>query len=351
MPRLSALAQHGVVFDRAYTVYPESIRSLYALLCGRDPALDAPAEVSALAPCAALPAAFSARGYQTGLFHSGRFGYLGMDAVVAGRGFDTLEDAGAIGGRVQSSFGVDEASTVQRVLAWIDARPSDGPFFAMYLPAAGHHPYGSATFGPFGADRDFDRYRNALAEADQALGALLDGLRARQLDERTTVVVIGDHSEAFGQHPGNFAHSSFLFEENVRVPFVIAAPGLFDGTTRVGRVVSALDTAPTILDLAGMPLTPDQAGRSLLQPAERPALFFTDYMSRQLGLRDGCHKVIADLDARRTKLFDLCRDPAEREDLSATKSELTAMYVAQLHAWRAALSPASADPARTSSDR
>jgi len=253
---------------------------------------------------------------------------------------------------VESSFGVEESATVARLLSWIDETDASHPFFATYLPAAGHHPYGSATAGQFGTDRDFDRYRNALAEADAALGALLDGLRDRHLDELTTVVVLGDHGEAFGQHPGNFAHSSFLFEENVRVPFVIAAPGLFDRTTRVSRVVSLLDAAPTILDLAGMSLTPDQLGRSLLQPEERPALFFTDYMSRQLGLRDGCHKVIADLDAGRTRLFDLCRDPAEREDISATRSGLTAMYVARLDAWRAALSPASpATAARTSSDR
>ena len=66
------------------------------------------------------------------------------------------------------------------------------------------------------------------------------------------MVVFGDHGEAFGEHPGNFAHTLFIHEENVRVPYVIAAPGVVDSEQRrVQRVASAIDTAPTILDLAG----------------------------------------------------------------------------------------------------
>jgi arylsulfatase A-like enzyme len=241
---------------------------------------------------------------------------------------------------VQSSFGVDEPSTVTRLLGWIDGVPAGQPFFAMYLPTAGHHPYGGVAGGPFAGGTDFDRYRNSLHDADVALGSLLDGLATRGLGDRTTIVVLGDHGEAFGQHAGNFAHSSFLYEENVHVPFVIAAPGAFDRERRITRVVSAIDIAPTILDLAGLPQPVNARERSLLEPAERPALFFTDYMSRQLGLRDGCHKVIADLDAERTKSFDLCRDPGERDDITSDTA-LTRQYLARLDAWRTALSPVS----------
>ena len=66
-------------------------------------------------------------------------------------------------------------------------------------------------------------------------------------------VVFGDHGEAFGEHPGNFAHTLFIHEENVRVPYVIAAPGRDRRADPRGRVASVIDTAPTMLDLLGLP--------------------------------------------------------------------------------------------------
>jgi hypothetical protein len=88
-----------------------------------------------------MAAVLSDAGYSTALFHSGRFIYLGMEAVIRNCGFATLEDAGDIGGHCQSSFGVDEPATVARILRWIDALPCGRRFFVTYLPIAGHHPY------------------------------------------------------------------------------------------------------------------------------------------------------------------------------------------------------------------
>jgi phosphoglycerol transferase MdoB-like AlkP superfamily enzyme len=136
--------------------------------------------------------------------------YLGMESVIRGRGFHTLEDAGTIGGDHESSFGVEEPSTVRRMLAWIDALPRGERFFLTYLPVAGHHPYEVPDAGPFPEDQEINRYRNALHYADAALGALLDGLRERGLDRNTLFVIFGDHGEAFGQHEGNYAHAIFI---------------------------------------------------------------------------------------------------------------------------------------------
>jgi glucan phosphoethanolaminetransferase (alkaline phosphatase superfamily) len=206
-PNLTALSHHAFVFDNAYAAYPESIKGLFSVLCSRYAAFGVSAEAHARLPCASVAGAFAGAGYRTALFHSGRFGYLGMDAILEHKGFDVLEDAGAIGGHVQSSFGVDEATTVQHVLTWIDHLPEGKPFFAMYLPVAGHHPYATTAPGPFSEDSEINRYRNALHEGDAALGVLIDGLRDRGVLERTAVVVFGDHGEAFGQHRGNVGHT------------------------------------------------------------------------------------------------------------------------------------------------
>jgi hypothetical protein len=100
MPNVSALARDGVVFENAYAVYPESIKGLLSVLCSTYPAFGIRAEIYADAPCESVAAALGARGYHTALFHSGRFGYLGMDAVVGNRGFDVLADAAGSSSRI-----------------------------------------------------------------------------------------------------------------------------------------------------------------------------------------------------------------------------------------------------------
>src|SRR5262249_21278966 len=157
----------------------------YSVLCSAYPKPDSRPEDYANTPCRSVTAELAGAGYRTAMFHSGRFAYLGMESIVRHRGFQTLEDAGDIGGNHESSFGVDEHSTVARILAWIDALPRGEKFFVTYLPIAGHHPYETPVRGPF-PDRDEDgRYRNALLYGDASLGELVDGLRARGLEENT----------------------------------------------------------------------------------------------------------------------------------------------------------------------
>ena len=336
MPRLAILGAHAIVFDHAYAVYPESIKGMFALLSSRSPAFDVPAEAHAGAGGPPLPRLLHNAGYRTALFHSGRFGYLGMDAVVRAQGFDTADDAGAIGGNMHSSFGVDEPSTVRRLLAWIDSSPPHQPFFAMYMPVAGHHPYATPAPGPFTEPGELGAYLNALHYADEALGELVDGLAARGLPGRTLLVIVGDHGEAFGQHDGNFGHTLFIYDENVHVPLVVIPPHAQEksmGAARVERVASAIDVAPTILDLLGLPASPLQEGRSLLDPTPRMALFFTDYALGWLGLRDGCWKAIVEIESGRARLFDLCADPDETQDRAAEFPDRVRTYRARLDGW------------------
>src|SRR5207247_2142608 len=137
----SRLTRSAILFENAYTVYPETIRSFFAVQCSMYPALDSKPEMYEQAFSPALATILADAGYATGLFHSGRFMYLGMDSVIRNRGYQTLEDAGTIGGERDSSFGIDEHSTIQRILKWIDKLAPGQQFLVSYLPIAGHHPY------------------------------------------------------------------------------------------------------------------------------------------------------------------------------------------------------------------
>jgi phosphoglycerol transferase MdoB-like AlkP superfamily enzyme len=336
MPNLSELARTALIFENAYAVYPESIKALFSILSSRYPAMDTETESYARILTPSLASLLKAAGYRTALFHSGRFIYLGMKAVVENRGFEVLEDAGLIGGNFESSFGVDEPSTVRRALAWIDSLPRGERFFLTYLPIAGHHPYETPEPGPFPERTESDRYLNALHYSDASLGALLQGLRDRSLDRNTLFVIFGDHGQAFGRHNGNYGHSLFLYEENVRVPYLIAMPGLIHQQIRLAQTISLIDTAPTILDLLGLPSSTDHQGRSVLQGAPGMALFYTDYSLSLMGLRDGCWKYIFELDSGRSKLFDLRQDATEVNDISQLHTERVTAYRSLLTRWSAA---------------
>jgi arylsulfatase A-like enzyme len=265
-----------------------------------------------------------------------------MRAVVTGRGFDVAEDAAAIGGQVHSSFGVDERATVARMLNWIDVGEPARPFLLVYLPIAGHHPYATRAPGPFSGPTQETQYLNALHEGDEAVGDLVAGLRSRGLDSRTLLVAFGDHGEAFGQHDGNSGHSLAIYDENVHVPLVIHVPGETT-TLRVGRPVSVVDIGATTLDLVGLGSAAD-TGRSMLPPTPRLAFFFTDYSRAWVGLRDGCWTYLLDVASHRSQLYDVCRDPDERDDRAAMLGDRVEAYRVRAEQWLA-----STDSARSPS--
>jgi len=336
MPTLSALSQDALVVDNAYCVYPESIKGLFSVLCSRYPAFDTSVERLARSRAPSMAEVLGTRGYRTALFHSGRFMYLGMDSIIQNRGFDSLEDAGAISGNFNSSFGVDEPSTVQRMLGWIDIRKPGDKFLLMYLPIAGHHPYDTSQPGPFPVRTDQDRYLNSLYYGDRSLGELFTGLKQRQLLTNTLFFIYGDHGEAFGQHDGNYAHTLFLYEENIHVPLIIAAPGRLSGQTRLQNPVSLIDLTPTLLDFLGIRVPRAFQGSSLIDHQARRSLFYTDYSLPLVGLRDGPWKFIAQLGTKRTQLYDLAADPNEKTNLSLFLPDRVAGYRSRLQNWSAA---------------
>jgi hypothetical protein len=335
-PNLTKLAETSLVFENAFAVTPESIKGLFSVLCSRYPAFDTTGKDYASVRTASIAQRLADEGYRTALFHSGRFMYLGMNAVIRQRGFETLEDAGDIGGNFNSSFGVDEPATIERMLAWIDALPRTQRFFLHYLPIAGHHPYATPERGPFPESDDAGQYLNALHYGDAALGEFLAALHDRGLTANTLFVIYGDHGEAFGQHDGNYGHTLFLYEENIRVPLLVTIPGATVEPRRVKRMASLIDLAPTMLDLLGLEATPDYQGISLLTPGERAALFFTDYSLPLAGVRDGKWKLIARIGHPRAKLFDIEADPEERDNLIEQHPEFVTVWQRRLHDWTSA---------------
>ena len=197
MPNLSALARRALVFDNAYSrCIPKASRDCTRYCAPRSLAFDTQPEQYENLGCQSDRGCARRPGLPHGALPFRPLRLPGhAQSIIQHRGFQTLEDAGDIGGNHQSSFGVDEPATVARMLAWIDALPHGQKFFLDYLPIAGHHPYATPAGGPFSGPNDIDQYRNALHYGDESLGALMRGLRERGLEDNTLWIVYGDHGE------------------------------------------------------------------------------------------------------------------------------------------------------------
>jgi arylsulfatase A-like enzyme len=106
-----------------------------------------------------------------------------------------------------------------------------------------------------------DAYDAEVLAIDEGLRALAAALDARGLLETSLLVVTADHGEEFQEH-GGMGHGRTLYDEVLHVPLVIRTPGQGRGVV-VDRLVSSVDVAPTILEVAGVPPRPTFEGVSL----------------------------------------------------------------------------------------
>ena len=135
-------------------------------------------------------------------------------------------------------------STVDDALTWLSkARGSGGRLFLWVHLFEPHAPYGQSGSGRSVADR----YDDEIAESDVQVGRLLEALGADA--PLSLIVVASDHGEAFGEH-GEVSHSLFVYDTTLRVPLIIAGPGVPART--VASPVSLIDIAPTVLPLLGV---------------------------------------------------------------------------------------------------
>lgn len=111
-------------------------------------------------------------------------------------------------------------------------------------------------------------YLNCTRDVDRSIDVVLDALVASGQADRTVVIFTSDHGEMAGSH-GLRQKGNLVYDENLHVPLIVCHPDLAGGT-RTDALGSAIDLAPTLLDIAGVDRAavaerfPDLHGRSLL---------------------------------------------------------------------------------------
>ncbi len=162
-----------------------------------------------------------------------------------------------------------------------------------------------------------NRFHNAFYYSDSWLGQVIDFVQKRGEWEKTVIIVLSDHGEAFYEH-GVPTHGTTLFEEQVRSLLLMRLPGV--EPRRVDEPVSLLDVMPTLLQYLELPAHGNFQGRSdILDPAysaqDRPFFFTIQGLTLEDAVLLDDLKYIVNWDRRQRALFDLTSDPTERHDL------------------------------------
>jgi arylsulfatase A-like enzyme len=171
-------------------------------------------------------------------------------------------------------------------------------------------------------------YLRHIKGIDENLGRLLDALDQLQLAEDTVVVYTSDNGFYLGEH--GLGDKRALYEEGLRIPFIIRYPRLFPKGKLNDDLVINQDLAPTFLDLAGLPAYPGMHGVSFkpLALGNKPVGWrssFLCYYSKDLGPTPTCRgirtesaKLIVYKDKPEwTSVYDLQNDPYELNSLPA----------------------------------
>ncbi len=99
-------------------------------------------------------------------------------------------------------------------------------------------------------DKFYHLYLETLQAVDESVEKVLDWVKAEGLEQNTMVVYMGDNGFSFGEH--GLIDKRHAYEESMRVPMLVWAPGMVKPNSVVDKVVMNVDIAPTFLELAGI---------------------------------------------------------------------------------------------------
>lgn len=333
-PSLDKLAAGGMRFERAYTPVPLTLPAHASILSGVNPYHHRvhnngnyvlPPEVKTLAGM------LKEKGYRTAAFVSSftldkRFG---LD-----RGFDVYDDRLPAATLFKNLSSERSASEVFKAFSTWFKNEKPEKFFCWVHFYDPHFPYEPPQEY---AAKFSDPYDGEVAFMDYYIGRILELLVEAGLSEKTAIIAVGDHGEAFGEKVEE-GHGLFLYEMSVRVPLIIKGPGIKAGSV-TQELVSLVDLAPTVLDWLGVKTEINFDGRSLLRvlsgKKEKPRdIYLETFYPREnygwselVGIISWPWKFIQ---APRPELYNLEKDPQENHNLAGGEERMSALLSARL---------------------
>jgi arylsulfatase A-like enzyme len=187
-------------------------------------------------------------------------------------------------------------------------------------------------------------YVRILERADQGVGQILAALDKRGLTRNTLVIFTNDNGgEWLSRNAPLFHRKQSVWEGGIRVPLIMKWPGRIPANRTSTQIGIVMDLTATIAAATGSPVPPEAKLEGidlipLLQAKARPVertLFFryTLPARRQRAVRQGDWKVM--VDGANTMLYNLAKDPGERNDLAAERQDIVAKLFPLIATWEA----------------
>jgi arylsulfatase A-like enzyme len=171
-------------------------------------------------------------------------------------------------------------------------------------------------------------YLATIRSVDDNIGRVLAYLKENGLEENTIVIYASDQGFFLGEH--GFFDKRFMYEESLKMPFVVRYPGKIKPGTIVDDIVSNIDFAPTLLDMAGVAAPEQVQGKSFFSNLKgetsedwRQSMYYHYYeypyyhrVQPHYGIRNQRYKLIHfyyNMDV--WELYDLKNDPNEMNNL------------------------------------
>ncbi|WP_083659434.1 LTA synthase family protein [Pseudomonas sp. PA1(2017)] len=261
MPRLSAWAERGMLTSDYVLHAHQTIRGLYAMLCGDYDKLASgtPKGIELLgnaqraAQC--LPAQLRDNGFSTHFLQGAGLRFMAKDQIMPRMGFDkTLgRDWFRNTPYLDFAWGMDDKAYFEGALSYVDGlRTQKTPWMLTLLTVGTHQPYSAPDDY---LARHASAKQAAIAYLDDAIGDFLDALQKRGVLDDTLVVVTSDESHGI---------------ENVRLASawgfnLMLAPEQAQLPSLKSGVYGHIDLTASVLDYLALPLPENIAGRSMLR--------------------------------------------------------------------------------------
>ena len=329
-PNLEKIAKESVVYTNAYSVSSYTAQSVGAILSGRYPST-----------------LYRAGWFFTGYAKSNLFfpellqekgirtiGWHGHMYFARGKGLDQGFDVWELAPGITFDPNTDNHITSEKLtklgIELLGKPENTGKqFFAWVHYMDPHDQYIKHPESPDFGNKNRDRYDSEVWHTDKWLGELLAWAKKQPWWKDTALIVSSDHGEAFGDHD-MYKHAFEIWEVLTRIPLIVKAPGA--EPKRIEERRSAIDLGPTIMDLMGQTRPESFVGKTLVpeiygeKPPEKRDVIITElsedsHNPPRRAIIAGDFKLIVYGKGWKYMLFDLSKDPDEKQDLSKESPE------------------------------
>lgn len=272
-PNIDRMAKNGIKFNNVFVTSSSCSPSRSSIITGRYPHSTGAAELHTPLPAhmTFFPEILKKSGYytaQAGKWHEG---------PNTRRAYDTLIAAARSGVGGEGMW-----------LTLLKDRPKDKPFFFWFAaldahriwhpdPALAPHDPAKVIVPPMLADtketrEDLAAYYNEIARLDRYIGEINDELQRQGIADNTVIIFMSDNGRPF---PGN---KTRMNDAGVKTPFIVQWPAGAKKGVECNGLVSAIDIAPTLLEVAKAPAAPSIQGKSFTSLFKGPEQSFREYV-------------------------------------------------------------------------